>query len=243
MSRYYAGGTGNRHQAAQVSSAMPFTFAGWVKPSGDVTTEQGLMFLSGGANSGWWIEIFNGNIIAMTSDGANWVFSTKAIQPNRWSHFAGVFTSTTSRTAYVDGVAGTAETTSRTPASATLLGTGVYSDSSSPGNPSLKVQLVDLGYWGTGLSQSEIRQLALGAPSFSVQAGKLVALHFPPNEKRTATQSQNLGFEGWPPLAQFGAVPMVSEYPPLLRRPRPFIDMKAAAAAATAFRLTLMGAG
>jgi hypothetical protein len=133
----FNGNSANRLDIPSPAVAMPLTISAWFNVS-NPTNEQcltGLTALSVNRR-GWWLEIYSGGIIAITADNGNWVFSSKSgVSTSTWMLASAVFTSATSRTAYLNGVAGTPETTSRNPSTTDAGVLGAYRDSNGYGNP------------------------------------------------------------------------------------------------------------
>jgi hypothetical protein len=86
-----------------------------------------------------------------------------------WCHAAAVFASSTSRTAYLNGAAGTTNTTSNTPSGVSRTDIG-----GSTGN-SMSGQLAEIGVWSVALEASEIAALAAGACPLLVRPDSLVS--------------------------------------------------------------------
>ena len=92
---------------------------------------------------------------------------------NQWRHGAGVFTSSTSRTAYVDGTAGTANTANVTPSDADFIMIGAGDSTTSPLTP-YDGRIADVGIWNVALTAAEISALAKGAACNLVRPQSLV---------------------------------------------------------------------
>ena len=112
------GNTANRIDATQPVTTMPLTLSAWFNaPS--VTVEQCLVGISDRVGPtqaiGCFLELDGvSGVQAITADSTNWVWSRKSgATANTWMLAHGVFASATSRTVYLNGVAGTPETTSR----------------------------------------------------------------------------------------------------------------------------------
>jgi hypothetical protein len=92
---------------------------------------------------------------------------------DQWRHAAGVFTSSTSRTAYVDGTAGTANTANVTPSDADFIMIGAGNSTTSPLTPH-DGRIADVGIWNVALTAAEISALAKGAACNLVRPQSLV---------------------------------------------------------------------
>lgn len=91
---------------------------------------------------------------------------------NQWRHAAGVFTSSTSRTAYVDGTAGTTDTTSVTPSDADFIMIGAGNSTASPLTPH-DGRIADVGIWDVALTADEIAALAKGVSCSAIRPQNL----------------------------------------------------------------------
>jgi hypothetical protein len=133
------------------------------------------------------------------------------INSSQWEHIAGVFASSTSRTVYLNGVAGTANTSSSVVAgfNNTILGArytggtrGAY----------LEGKLSHVAIWNIVLSGAEIATLAAGANPQSVQLANLV-FYVPLNQSGATTDiiSSNALTVSGPTFSTNG--PTVAAYP------------------------------
>lgn len=110
-----------------VRTSMPVTFSVWVKPSGVAAGNAGSIVFVGrsDATNHYWLLRQNAtNAEARSRAGGTGASSVIAGITTGWHHVVGEFASATSRTAYRDGVAATANTASRTPTSVNILTVG-----------------------------------------------------------------------------------------------------------------------
>lgn len=91
-----------------------------------------------------------------------------------WAHGGAVFASTTSRTAYINGVAGTTETTSRVPSGINQVTIGVESFSSGSLGTPWNGQLAEVGVWDAALDANEMAALAKGFSPLLIRPMNLV---------------------------------------------------------------------
>lgn len=94
---------------------------------------------------------------------------------NTWFHYAGVFTSTTSRTPYFNGTAGTTDTTSVTHSTLpthTTIG-ALFAGTSTPIQFN-NGRIAEVGIWNAALSAAEIASLAKGMTCDKVRPQNLV---------------------------------------------------------------------
>lgn len=153
------------------SSNTVFTLAAWYKPS---SISNGTV-LGCGSTSG-------SEYIALGMDGSGKVFievpagdglSTGTLTSGAWSHIAGVQASATSRTGYLDGVAGTAHTSSYTPGpfNTTTIGGLMLSGSrlSFAGG-----DIAECAIWNVALTAAEVASLAAGFVPLLIRPASLV---------------------------------------------------------------------
>lgn len=100
--------------------------------------------------------------------------TTQANATNTWYHLGGGFTSNTSRTAYLNGAAGSANTTSITFTAPDTVRVGARVASSAVGNYA-DGRICQLGVWNVVLSADEWLALAAGASPLSIRPENLVA--------------------------------------------------------------------
>jgi hypothetical protein len=97
------------------------------------------------------------------------------ISHSRWTHVAGVWASATSRIVYIDGVAGTANATSRAPSgiNSTTIGCEHASTIGLPWGGGI----AQVGIWNAALTQSDLALLAAGASPRYIKTANLVAYY------------------------------------------------------------------
>jgi len=165
--------------AALASISEPLTLACWFN-TGNMTTQQSLLGVQSTSN-GHRSVIFAspnfGDIIqAVLSVGASFVASdsSSTYSANTWHHCAGVFSTTASRTAYLDGVAGATTTTSLSPNYGTpTIGIGARHNGTSWGLFS-DANTAECGIWNVALTAEEIASLAKGMTCDKVRPNALV---------------------------------------------------------------------
>ena len=176
MSREFTASTGVNFTASDLVSAEPFTFASWV--NSDVTSTLEYV-LSVGDNSGldhWGIGIdASDQAIAQAIGAATGTSTTTAtISSSTWHHVVGVFTSSTSRTAYLDGTAGTENTTSVSPGFLNETAIGKRSRSAGGSDP-WDGKISEVAIWNVALTAGEIKTLSNGVSPFRVRPESLLA--------------------------------------------------------------------
>ena len=156
-------------------TAYPVTIACWFLPT-DITQVRALMSISGtNSNTGYVALVTNSGLEAVDYNGNASLVSSSA--SNVWHHAAGVFTSSTSRTGYLDGTAGTPNTGSSTYGASwnpgitafgciALAGSGVtnFFDGS----------IAEAAIWNIVLAAKDITALANGLSPLSVRPDALV---------------------------------------------------------------------
>ena len=100
--------------------------------------------------------------------------TTQTLSVNTWAHIAGVFQTQSSRTPYLNGTAGTTNTTSTdNHASSEFIILGARWDSGALGQY-FNGQLAEVGVWNIALTQPEIASLAKGMTCDKVRPQSLV---------------------------------------------------------------------
>lgn len=161
-------------RAAAVVSAAPLTMACWYRPvaiaggaskslitidDGSGATQYFLLRSVGGTGvTACYCPLTTGSVAGAAVDGV-------------WSHHAAVFASTTSRTAYLNGVAGSVDTSVGTPTGLTttnvgrLWGAAQFADG----------DIAEVAIWNVALTAAELQALAAGLAPILIRPGALVA--------------------------------------------------------------------
>jgi hypothetical protein len=166
--------------ATLTSLSEPFTLACWFNTA-DITNQQtllGIQNLSNGHRSNMFAS---GNaagdpVQAATTVGGSFggSSSTSSYSANTWQHCAGVFLTTASRTVYLDGAAGTTNTTSLSPSYGTpTIGIGGRHNGTAWGLFS-DANTAECGIWNVALTADEIASLAKGMTCDKVRPQSLV---------------------------------------------------------------------
>jgi len=167
-------------------TATPLTLACWVYPSAvaNINTYLSLCYTGG---AGAFLDGFNirnvassGLVRAEVGDGTNTSGGNAgAVTTGAWNHVAGVFTSSTSRTPYLNGAVGTENTTSRTPSAAadkTVIGIR-YFQNNAKDSAANESQIAEATIWNVALTAAEILQLAAGYSPLFVRPASLMAYY------------------------------------------------------------------
>ena len=162
--------------ANAVVTATPLTMAGWFYL--DTSDHHDLMNITetGANNEGFRITARNtDDIVASVRDGGaqDSAVSTTTYSTSTWHHFAGVYTSSTSRHVLLDGGGKGSETTSSTPTLLDTTSLGAYNGASII-NP-INGDLAEIGIWNAALTDSEVASLAAGYSPLFIRPGNLVA--------------------------------------------------------------------
>lgn len=164
-----------------VVTAAPLTMACWFRPV-NITTNFSLMSLSvntgatdrfvlqaAGAISGDPVRLQ----ITQAGTTSNAATSASAYTANNWWHAAGVFTSSTSRKAFLNGTGGTADTTNLTPSGVNRTGIGYHTTSGARG-VYMNGRIAEAAIWNEALTDAEVASLATGVRPSLVRPDKLV---------------------------------------------------------------------
>lgn len=164
-----------------VVTAAPLTMACWFRPV-NVTTNFSLMSLSvntgatdrfvlqaAGAVAGDPVRLQ----ITQAGTTSNAATSASGYTANNWWHAAGVFTSSTSRKAFLNGTGGTADTTNLTPSGVNRTGLGYHTTSGTRG-VYMNGRIAEAAIWNEALTDAEIAALAKGYRPSLIRPDKLV---------------------------------------------------------------------
>lgn len=160
-------------------TGVPLTLVCWGKTT-DTTNSQNVLSLcqTTNATNGAFVLNFGGAtagdpIRAYAGSGGVYevAVSGSGYSSGVWTHAAAVFASTTSRTAYINGVAGTANTVSKTPASISRIDIGqLHTTVQNFGG-----DIADAAIYNVALDAAEIAALAAGVSPINVRPDALVA--------------------------------------------------------------------
>jgi hypothetical protein len=193
-------GTSQRYDRSGIPySAYPFTYALWIRPTAALLagSANGVAMAgvsSGASTSGPYLRInpSNDRLEAGVSDNVGFSSPSATVAADSWAHIAAVWNSTTARTAYLNGVAGTTATTSK---SFVVNNAGIRLGARQGGSGSptewFGGDLAEAAIWDAALAASDIAALAKGVPPLLVRPANLV--FYAPLLGRSATEPEWIG--------------------------------------------------
>ena len=157
-------------------TAAPVTLACWAYTN-DVTVRQDALSINqrNGAGNAFVIGIDGaaaGDKVfakAYQADSNSQSVTGTGVSVNVWHHLCGVFTSATSRTAYIDGAAGGENTTSRTPAGLNTITIGDLEYWESTMDAPFSGGIAETAIWNVALTAAEIASLAKGLSPLGIR--------------------------------------------------------------------------
>lgn len=161
--------------ASAVVSSEPLTMACRLKPASTAVTTVMSIGTSGGI-SRW--QMSHGYLgtgcaaISADSGGTVAVSSTGSTESGSWLHYAAVFSSSTSRTAYRNGVAGSVDTTSKTVSGVNV--TNIGARYSTTVGSYFSGDIAEAAVWSVALNADEIASLAKGFSPRQIRPQSLV---------------------------------------------------------------------
>ena len=163
-------------KTSAVITAYPFTIAAWVYDDGTSTS---FPFLVGCSTSGTTtnttrLQLYLDNTgVVSAGIGANAAAATAARSTNTWFHACGVFASTTSRAAYLNGGS------KGTNASSTAFPTGMNRTSINAWNAGASVgiagNIAHVAIWKVALADAEVLELAAGILPTRIRPQSLIS--------------------------------------------------------------------
>lgn len=165
---YEFNGTSDYIEATSaVVTAVPLTMACWVNPDNTNTNFNVLAVAADTGTERWMLQMagaLGGDFVRAVTQGSGSTTvgqTATAFTANSWQHIAARFNANNNRRAYINGVGGTAGTTSVTPAGPNTTNIG-YSYSSSTRGGFHDGEIAEVGIWNVGLDDAEIAALAKG---------------------------------------------------------------------------------
>jgi len=177
MARDFNGSTGYLENAAALVTTQPLTLAGWYNTDAAATAQTVLAIDTNAGSARWQILLQStGAVGAQSTSTANASVTSSggSYSTGTWEHIAGVFTSDTSRLVYLNGTAGTANTTSRAVTGIDRTHIGVRYGGGTLASY-FNGLLAELGIWNVALDAVEIAMLAKGVSPLFVRPASLVS--------------------------------------------------------------------
>lgn len=173
MSRAFDGTGDVLTFAGAVLTAVPITMACWFNATN--TDDETLMSLDDNGGDDGFALYKSTTLAAGVTDAGGFNDATSgAISTGTWQHAAAVFASNSSRSAYLDGSAGS-DGNSRTPGTVTHTRIGRDSNSILSAQVDFTGEIAEAAIWNVALSSAEIAQLADGVSPLLVRPESLVA--------------------------------------------------------------------
>ena len=175
MARDFDGSTQHGTATAPVT-ATPITIVFWAHLDAIDGVAVALLRNTVGQFWGWYVDFTGTSVRAVVADNNSFaVASQTTVSTGTWHHCGGVFASTTSRTAYLDGSAGTEETTSKTPSDVTglALSTAARVLDSGVGNW-VNGRLAEIALYDVALTAGEMSSLSKGVSPLKIRPASLV---------------------------------------------------------------------
>lgn len=157
------------------TSSTPVTLACWFDADTASGTEGLVTITDSAGNNGVRMTTNTGKIRAVVEGAGNaeWAETTVSFSANVWNHGCAVFSSSTSRTIYLNGGNAITDTVSRTPGTSTRFHIGA-SRNSSVTSGYFNGSIADVGVWNVALSAAEVASLAKGVSSLLIRPQNLI---------------------------------------------------------------------
>lgn len=182
-------------------AAAPLTMMAWVYTTSNTVISNVMMIGDASAADHWFALNLRGDVggdpvEAQARDGSTGAARTGGTYSiNTWHHVAAVFSSTTSRTAYLDTIPSTPDTTAITPAGLDIFSIGELRDSSPSGNW-IGGRIYDARVYNRALTRDEIALAMSGLDLNPVAHNFYIPFLFPqsvpPNVSSSSFNAQSL---------------------------------------------------
>ncbi len=176
MGRTFNGSSDYLKRATAVITAAPFTVAVWFKPTVGTAVRTLWSFGDTAGDSDYFRAVYDetaGRLDFQARHVSTYTASVTGTTEGAWNHAAMVAASSTSRTAYVNGTAGTPETTSVAPVSIDAVAVGRL-ERAAPVHY-FGGDIAHFAIWNIALSGANISSLAAGANPQAIENANLVA--------------------------------------------------------------------
>lgn len=164
-----------------IITAAPLTIAAWVKIAATGSNQDiAGCYTSGSAGNRnrFCLQIAStANINAQAGDATatSAANSSTTITTGTWAHAAAVFTSDSSRAAFLNGGGKGTSTTAITPSGINRTSIAVGDGSAAINNMGATDSVAEVGFWNAALDDAEIAALAAGIPPLLVRPQSLIA--------------------------------------------------------------------
>lgn len=178
MARSFNDSSDYLEYAGAASTALPVTMACWVAP--DLATAEVAVSLSTAtALNSVSLQITATGVLRARSSTTGGVAAsadtTATVTANTWAHIAGVFTSTTSRTAYIDGGNAVTNATSNNPSASSFNTTNIGVRYETTRANFFGGEIAEVGIWSVALTAAEIASLAKGVSPLMIRPASLIS--------------------------------------------------------------------
>lgn len=179
MARAFSGTAQYLQTDTAVVTSLPLTMACWFNTSVDTVRDTLMWIGDKDVTDQWWsLEIDGGavgNPVVASSRASSTVnaYTSTGFTANTWHHAAAVHTSTTSRTAYIDGGSAGSNTTSNVPTGHDR--TSIAQAGDSTPSTLLTGNIAEAAVWNIALDAADIASLAKGYSPLLVRPESLVA--------------------------------------------------------------------
>lgn len=177
MSRSFDGIDDFLYFASAIKTAAPLSYACWIKPAAAPSASGKCImhnFDNTGVSNCFRLQTGNGVNAAVIANARESGFSGEAVSTNpvpntNWNHVCAVYTSTTSRAAYMNGVNKGTDTTLMTPASLAEFQMGLRADGGMP----FDGLIAYAAFWNIALSDAQVLSLMTSLPGAVASASLL----------------------------------------------------------------------
>lgn len=179
MSRSFNGSSDYAEVGSSPVSGMPLTISAWFNAA-SLAAEGQIVAVNLGLEADFCLLLrTTGNIRARQAEASGTADSSSSgatVGTGSWNHGAAVFSSTTSRTVYLNGTAGTTATNTIATSTPTKVSIGTrYSAGTRIGFFNGKI--AEVGIWNVVLTAAEITMLSLGYSPLLIRPQNLVAYY------------------------------------------------------------------
>lgn len=180
MARSFNGTNQYLSLATTPVTAIPLTLSCWFYPAATNATYDAIFVRNAGGDNYFGIYLnasgssaVVGGVIGFGGSEAI-ASSSTTYSANTWNHAAAVFTSNTSRAAFLNGGGKGTNGTNGTPVAPSLIHVGGFFVSPTVFGP-MSGRLAEIGIWNAALTDDEVLSLSKGASPLRVRPGNLVA--------------------------------------------------------------------